>query len=588
MDKYPFTPALLAAFPEELADLFRELEEALLVEICTRLNLAGQLNEVTVQSIRALRAHGIDLKDIKKAIQKATNTGTDEINRLFDDVVERNRQYYSEVIDLAGLTQPDTLLNETDIAAITEQCQREYGNITRSMGFLVDSGRTMLEPAKAYQWALDSAALQIQSGAVSYNEAIKGAVKQLAESGLKTVNYENGHVDSVDVAVRRAVMTGVNQLNRQYTEQSMDYLETDLVEVSAHIGARNVDGPNGWENHERWQGGIYRWAAYQKRYPNASAGEYRDFEKTCGYGDVTGILGANCRHSYSPFVEGVMEPTYTQADLDRLKGENNKVTYDGRTYDGYQATQMQRRLERTIRKQKRLVNAYKAAGLTEDAQAANIKLRRLNQKYSEFSKAAGLPEQTERKNVLYADETPTMRASTGPSMVASAPNTAQKYADVTAQWRETATPNSHVVQDAQEYTKNGVTYQVDGHNVVLDYSAHEKEIAELLEREFGGELYMVPRVNNPQGVSTPDYLFRGVEYDLKTIGENAGENTIFNRVKKAKGQATGFVIDTTNSGLDSDKVSAQIHKLFNRVDTAWLDQVIIVHGGEIVRVVKRT
>lgn len=195
-------------------------------------------------------------------------------------------------------------------------------------------------------------------------------------------------------------MTGINQLNRKYAEQSMEYLGTDLVEVSAHIGARNVDGPNGWENHEKWQGKWYRWAAFTEQFPGASSGEYPDFEETCGFGDVTGILGANCRHSYSPVIEGVNEPTYSAADLDKLKAENNKVTYDGKEYDGYQATQMQRRLERTIRKQKRFVSAYKAAGLTEDTQAAQIRLNRLNAKYKEFSKAAGLPEQRERMRVL--------------------------------------------------------------------------------------------------------------------------------------------------------------------------------------------
>ena len=101
--------------------------------------------------------------------------------------------------------------------------------------------------------------LQVQSGAVSYNQAIAAAAKQLAESGLKTAVYESGHMDSVDVAVRRAVMIGVNQLNQKYREQSMDYLETDLVEVTAHLGARNIDGPNGWENHAKWQGKVYRW-----------------------------------------------------------------------------------------------------------------------------------------------------------------------------------------------------------------------------------------------------------------------------------------------------------------------------------------
>lgn len=401
--KYPFSPQLLDALPEELAELFRDLENTLLVEICSRLKLKDQLNEVTVQDIRALRSHGIDLKDIKKAIQKTTGIADDKLNKLLDDVVERNQQYYTELIDIAKVTQPDVLVDALTISAIKEQCQREFGNITRSMGFLVDAGRTMLEPAKAYQWALDSATLQIESGAISYNEAIRNAVKQLAESGLKTVNYESGHVDRIDVAARRAVMTGVNQLNRKYSEQSMHFLETDLVQVEAHSGARDIDGPKGWEDHKAWQGKIYRWAAFTKYYPDASKGNYKDFETACGYGDVQGILGANCRHSWSSFVEGVMEPTYTQEYLDHID-DGLDCDFDGKHYSAYEATQMQRRLERTIRAQKELVNGYKAAGLTEDAQTANIKLRRLNQKYREFSKAAGLPEQRERTNFTYISE----------------------------------------------------------------------------------------------------------------------------------------------------------------------------------------
>ncbi len=261
MPRYPFTPELLDALPEELCELFRGLEVRLLEEICSRLKIADQLNEVTVQDIRALRAHGIDLEDIKKAIRKYTNTGEDKINALLDDVVARNQAYYISMIDLAQVTAPERLIDQEDTYAIYEQTKGQYRNITQSMGFLVKQGRhkVMLPPAQAYQWALDSAELQIQSGAVSYNQAIAVAVRQLADSGLKTVSYESGHIDQLDVAVRRAVMTGVNQLNQKYREQSMDYLETDLVEVTAHMGARNKDGPNGWENHAKWQGKVYRW-----------------------------------------------------------------------------------------------------------------------------------------------------------------------------------------------------------------------------------------------------------------------------------------------------------------------------------------
>lgn len=394
---------MLDALPEELAELFRELEDTLLHEICTRLKAGDQLNEVTVQDIRALRSHGIDLKDIKKAIQKTSGIADDKLNKLLDDVVERNQKYYREAIDLAGLTQPETLLSIEDRWAIYEQTRQELRNITRSMGFLVDHGRTMLKPAKAYQWACDNAVLQVQSGAISYNQAISDAVKQLAESGLKTVNYESGHVDRVDIAVRRAVLTGVNQLNRKYSEQSMDFLETDLVQVEAHSGARDIDGPKGWENHKAWQGRVYKWAAFTRRYPNASKGHYKDFEQTCGYGDVQGIQGANCRHSWTSFVEGVMEPTYTDEYLAHID-DGMDCDFDGKHYSAYQATQMQRRLERQIRAQKRLKNAYKDAGLTDEAKTANIKLRRLNAKYKEFSAAAGLREKTERLKVTYTDD----------------------------------------------------------------------------------------------------------------------------------------------------------------------------------------
>lgn len=409
MLKYPFQPAILDALPEELAELFRGLEITLLEEICSRLKLADQLNEVTVQDIRALRSHGIDLKDIEKAIRETTGISQEKITQLLDDVVERNQAYYTELIDISDVTAPERLVDVEDTFAIYEQTKQTLTNLTQSMGFLVDNGRTMLKPAKAYQWALDSAEMQIHSGAISYNQAVATAVKQLADSGLcvvydkagnpinNMVRYESGHKDQLDVAVRRAVMTGVNQINQKYREQSMDYLETDLVETSAHLGARNIDGPNGWENHEAWQGKIYRWKEKKK----TSTGEYPDFEETCGYGSVTGIGGANCRHSFYGFIEGVMERTYTDEQLESMKAENHKFTFEGKEYDGYKATQKQREIERTIRKLKREQAAFKAAGLAQEELATSTAIQRLNSKYKEFSKAAGLPEQKERMKVLY-------------------------------------------------------------------------------------------------------------------------------------------------------------------------------------------
>lgn len=389
--KYPFQPEILDALPEELAELYRGLEDTLLMEICSRLKAADEMNEVTVQDIKALRSHGIDLKEIEKAIQKATGISEQKLNKLLDDVVERNQQYYTNVIDLAHITLPETLVSIEDTWAIYQQTKRDLRNITQSMGFLVDAGRTMLPPAKAYQWALDNAVMQVQSGAINYKQAIKTAVKQLADSGLKVVDYESGHRDQIDVAARRAVMTGVSQICAKYTEQSAEYLETPYFEVSAHSGARDKPGPSPWSSHKDWQGRVYSIRANDI---------YPSIYEVCGLGAVDGLEGANCRHRRFPWVEGVSERTYTDEQLAHID-DGLGCTFDGKTYTAYEATQMQRRIERTIRKQKRLKNAYSVAGLEEDATAANIKLRRLNAKYKAFSAAAGLPEQRERMKVLY-------------------------------------------------------------------------------------------------------------------------------------------------------------------------------------------
>lgn len=389
--KYPFQPEVLDALPEELAELFRALEITLLEEICSRLKAAYELNEVTVQDIRALRSHGIDLKDIEKAIRKTTGISEKKLQEILDDVVERNQKYYTDLIDLAHITQPETLVSIEDTWAIYEQTKQTLRNITRSMGFLVNAGRTMLPPAKAYHWALDAATLKVESGAISYGKAIKDAVRELASGGLRVVDYESGHRDHVDVAARRAVMTGVSQLCSKYTEQAAEYLETPYYEVSAHAGARDVPGPSPWSSHKNWQGKVY----------SIRTGDiYPSIYDACGLGAVDGLEGANCRHRRYPWVEGVSERTYTDEQLEHID-DGLGCTFEGKTYTAYEATQEQRRVEREVRKLKREKAAYKAAGLREEEQAVNIRLRRLNAKYKAFSAAAGLPEQWERTKVLY-------------------------------------------------------------------------------------------------------------------------------------------------------------------------------------------
>lgn len=389
MNKYFFTPEILDAMPEELAELFRELEVTLLRSIAER--LVKQINEVALQNIRTLRSHGITLDEIKKAIQQTTQISAQKLDTLLDDCVKRNQKYYTELIDIERITRPAALVDAAIIDGIIRQTRGEIRNIARSMGF--KTGNTFTPAAKSYQWALDNAIIQVDSG-ISYSQAIANATRQLADSGLSVIEFDsNGktRADKVDVAVRRAVLTGVSQLNQEYADKSMEYLKTDLVQVSAHMGARNIG--TGFRNHESWQGRVYRWA----KYPRTSKGDYPDFVKTCGLGNVQGIKGANCRHAYSPFIEG-MTPAYTEDELNDLKAR--KFTYQGKEYDTYTATQKQREIERTIRKEK-----VKLAGATNDTDRAayKSKIRRLYKEYEDFSKAAGIRMQKDRANVYISE-----------------------------------------------------------------------------------------------------------------------------------------------------------------------------------------
>lgn len=161
------------------------------------------------------------------------------------------------------------------------------------------------------------------------------------------------------------------------------------------------------------------------------------------------------------------------------------------------------------------------------------------------------------------------------------------YDDVTDQWRKNSTPGSHKVMDLMEYTApDGQVYRVQGKDVVLDYTPHEKEIAELLEKEIGGELYMVPRVNKPEGVSTADYQFQQKLFDLKTItGE--GKNVLYNAISKKKRQSANFVFDISKTPLSTAEVERQIEALYTSKHTQFVEEIVLVKNGRLLKVYRR-
>lgn len=386
--KYPITPEYLSSAPDPLVNLFEDLEAEILKDICRRFRITGEATESAIAQIKILQERGADLKDIEKAIRKALGLSEKELDGIFDRAVKRNQEYYDELIYKANVVEAAPKDFSPVLDVIKRQTLGEFVNLTRSLGFAVRTGPTVefLPIAETYQKILDDAAAQVMSGAFDYNTAVRNAVKRLTESGLQMVDYATGWHDRADVAARRAVMTGVSQLSSQYAEQAAETLHTNYREVTAHSGARDTGVK--WQNHKSWQGKVYS---------VHSGDKYPSIYEVCGWGLVDGLEGANCRHHHFPYVEGISTRTYTDEELANI--DPPPFEYQGKKYTAYEATQKQRQIERAMRKCKRDMIGYDAAGLKEDYTDSSIRLRRLSAEYKSFSKAAGLREQPERTRV---------------------------------------------------------------------------------------------------------------------------------------------------------------------------------------------
>lgn len=397
------TPEKYYTMPQPMFELAQRIEDYILSDICRRIKQDGYITATAEIQLSALIDRGWSADELLVRIQEITNLSYDVLTELYQQAAEESQRFEKEVFDKLGEKPPSVSENDelqTQIRAQATQTQETFKNLTGSMGFSVNQNgtQTFLPLAKTYQYILDRAQTEILSGGVSGQQAIKRAIRDLAASGIKTVSYASGWVDQLDVAVRRATVTGMNQIAEAVNNENIDRFESPLVEVSAHGGAR--DTGSGHQNHKQWQGKVYYWAQKDRWNRQDLKAKYPDFESSTGYGRVDGLEGANCRHSKRVFIDGVSERLYTDSQLEKI--DDPAFEYEGKEYSTYEATQRQRLLERTQRKYKRILLAYDAAGVQStdpDYQQAALKLQLLKQEYQKFSTAAGLREQPERAQV---------------------------------------------------------------------------------------------------------------------------------------------------------------------------------------------
>ena len=368
----------------KIAARYADLEVRIMQDIVRRIKKTGEITSTADWQINRLKILGYSSEDIENALKDTLNASYPEMFELYDKVIDweyvRNKDLYEQInAEYIPFEENEHLIQVT--SAIKKQSLEDLENITRSLGFYLDyGGRKVLTPlSQVYSGYLDNACMDIVTGAFDYNTVLRRVVTQLTNSGLRQIEYSSGYANRIEVAARRAVMTGLTQLSGKIAEYNAEKLGTEYLEVEWHAGARPT--------HTIWQGRVW---SQQQLYD------------VCGLGTVTGLCGANCYHTYFPFVPGVSVRTYTDDWLDEQNRKESEPTeFRGKEYTLYEAKQRQRQMETAMRAQREKVQLLQKGGADpDDVMLARCKYQGQLDEYARFSKKMGLKQERER---IYLD-----------------------------------------------------------------------------------------------------------------------------------------------------------------------------------------
>lgn len=372
-------PKEMEHLPLQLEKMFLELQNRIMRDVVRRIKKTGGITSTADYQLNRIQIIGNSTEFIESEIKRLSGLTDPELWEIYDTVIEKDYTRAKEIYEQVNAhftPYEDNEQMQTWAKAILSQTKHEIQNITRSMGFALDyGGKKVFTPfSEYYQKYLDRACMDIVTGAFDYNTVLRRVVKEMTASGIRTVNYASGYGNRAPVAVRRAVMTGVHQLAAQINEQVAKDLGTDTYEVTWHAGHR----PSHW-----WGGNVYT---------------KQQLISICRLGEVDGLCGANCKHSYFAFVDGVSVRTYTPEQLREMEANEQVArSYQGKSYNAYEAQQRQRALETRMRKQRSDIDLLKKGKASQlDIQAAQAKYLNTLREYQGFSKKMELPEQMQR------------------------------------------------------------------------------------------------------------------------------------------------------------------------------------------------
>lgn len=373
------SPEYLTNVADPLLKVYEQIEDEILIDIAKKINKNLDVSYETEMWLYS----GRDYNELKKKLKPYFKDIDTKLDLLVEDSIKKHyldEQNIYSMIDksLMPFVKNKAVLKQIEL--YQEAMKKQLHSIANTMGVAVNDEFVSLN--KLYKHELNKAIVSTRSGIVDKTKAVRRVINNISKGGVKFVNYENsGRNYTLESAVSMNVRSSLNRLSGEISLMNAKEMEHDLMETTAHLGARL--------SHSVWQGQIVSLSGENTKYLSL---------EDIGYGEVTGFMGANCKHNWYPFFEGLSSP-YSSDYLEELQSKT--IHYKGKEYSYYEATQIQRQMERDIRNIKKSLLMYNEIDDKEMFMINSAKRKLKKDEYESFCKLIKTPTRLENTQKLY-------------------------------------------------------------------------------------------------------------------------------------------------------------------------------------------
>lgn len=500
------------ALPEPIVKRLDEINALCLETMGKRIKEIGELSPSDAHKLARQLKLGADVRKIERELSKATALSVADIKKIFEIVATDNVETAKAMLEAGGAVIHYAENKELQrwVSALAKQTEQELINLAKTTAFMrydENGNKVLTSLSKTYNDVIDKAVASASSGVVDYKTAMRKTLRDLADSGLRTkyhklegsagpaVDYATGYSRRLDTAVRQNILWGIKECNIGVQEQIGEEFGADGYEIDYHRNPRPSHAEMGGRQYVKGKARYIKGKYYESF-------EVKAEPLLAEYG---------CLHFKFPIICGISRPIYSDEELARLKAEDSKTfEYEGKTYTGYEAKQMQRKLETAIRHAKDRQKIAKAAGDDTLRRQEQKKLNDLTRKYKDFSEKAGLSVKKERMSVSgYYRVKPIDETIFHTSSIRQTPLTTSFFA------------NKEVI-DSKEYIKKfkGVTAHRIGDKRIMDFAKKAIYDNDGTENETVYLADSINGVSNTKPIKLGAYGQDGVQLPINNYAKN--------------------------------------------------------------------